>query len=263
MIFKNFNYYRPETIEEAQRLLSSKENCRIISGGTFILPFLKNQEIFPKNIIGLKNITSLKNIEKTDDFISIGSTATLDDIKRSNLIKNYIPVLNKFIPEIATPQIRNMASIGGNITCGLPWADLVFLLLALDAELRFTEKNISIKDYLLQRKDFTQFLLKYINIPRINITKYFFIRIPRSNSTDIPLASVCIIKADKDYRVSCNLGNALPQRFPKTEKALQDGESNIEVVFNDELNLLQKDELRRRIISVNFRRLLNEYKNKS
>lgn len=262
MILKSFNYYRPQTIEEAQEFLSSKEDALILSGGTFILPFIKNQDEFPKNIIGLKNISSLKNIEKKDDFISIGSSVTLDEISKNNLIKNYIKILSEFSREIATPQIRNMATIGGNITCGMPWADLLFLLLALDAELEFTNKSISAKDYLIQRREFSKVLLKNINIPRINITKYSFVRIPRINNTDIPLTSLCIIKTDKDFRVSCNLGNNFPQRFPKTEKALADNGS-VESVFDDELKLLQKDEFRRRIISVNFRRLLDEYKNKS
>lgn len=260
MILKQFGYYRPQTTEEAQELLFSKDDARILSGGTFIFPFLKKQENFPKNIIGLKNITSLKNIEKKDDSILIGSAVTLDDIKRSILIKNYIPLLFDFMPLVATSQIRNMATIGGNILCGLPWADLPFLLVALDAKLEFVEKSIPITDYLTQRKNFSKALLKNINIPRINITKYVFTRIPRSNNNDIPLISICIIQAKTDFRVSCNLGNNFPARFPKTEKIFQENgdKHNLEIVFNDELKIMQKDDFYRKIIFENFKRLLNE-----
>lgn len=236
MILKEFVYHRPRTLGEADKLLKALESAKILAGGTFLLTRLRGGAHY-KNIISLKDILCLSAIKKTKEAIIIGAMATLDDIMRNSEIKKHLPLLSESIAEVATPQIRNMATIGGNICSRLPWADLPYILLALNAKQNFSKQKI----------------LREIIIPLSPITKYAFLRMPKTNNTDIPLCSVCIVKIDKGVAVAANLGNNLPRRFPKTEKDL-----NIDT-FARELSEVQKDEYLRQMLVVCFKRALERY----
>lgn len=267
MILKNFNYYRPQTIKEAQELMDRLENPLILAGGTFVLTFLKNSSSFPKDIIGLKNIKELTAIKKEKEYISIGSMVTLDDLCRNELVTKNFPILKEAILEIATPQIRNMASIGGNICSGLPWSDLAYLLLALDAELAFLDKKISLNEFLNSVKIKNESLLKEIKIPLKQITKHIFIRVSRLNSTDIPQGGVCIIEIEGKTRVSLNLGNKFAKRFNRTEEYLnkeknlenQDNLKKASEVFLQELSLVENQDYQKQMFLIHFKRALEKY----
>ncbi|MEW6170370.1 MAG: FAD binding domain-containing protein [Candidatus Omnitrophota bacterium] len=263
MILKNFNYYRPQTIKEAQELMNSLESPLILAGGTFVLTFFKKSNDFSKNIIGLKNIKELTAIKKEKEYISIGSMVTLDNLCRNDFIKKDFSFLMQVISEVATPQIRNMASIGGNICSGLPWADLAYLMLALDAELVFVDKKIKINEFLDLPKE-KKVILKEIKISLNKITRYAFTRIPRLNNTDITQGAVCIIEAGDKVRISANLGNNFARIFKETQSNLnqmlkKDQEKDLINIFSKELNLVQKDEYLREIIVNCFKKSLRIY----
>lgn len=109
-------YYRPKTVEEALSLLEDyKGEAKIIAGGIDLIGLLKNKIISPKVLISLKNIENLRYIREDEDGINIGSLSLIDDISSSPLIKEKIPMLSELCRLIGSPQIRNMATIGGNL----------------------------------------------------------------------------------------------------------------------------------------------------
>lgn len=263
MILKEFQYYRPKTLKEAQGLLKNLKDVKILAGGTFLLTNLKNSNTYPKNIIGLKNIKELYGIKKNKDSLVIGAMQDLDSIVKNEHVRNNIVILSEAISQIATAQIRNMATIGGNICSGLPWADLGSIFLALNAELSFVDKKarISMSDFLKSPKKFTsRSILNNIIIPLKKIDKYAFVRMTKSNATDIPLGSVCIVKDSKGISITANLGKDFPKKFIKTEDFLKKFAAKdfnkIVAIFKLELDSCLRDDFTKEILLVCFKKAL-------
>ena len=108
-----FNFIQPESLNEAIKL---SDNAHIYAGGTDMLGLLKDEIIRTKNVINLKNIKGLDNIEdRGSKGIEIGSLVKIADLIENKTIQEKCPLLWKTAKEIASPQLRNMGTVGGNI----------------------------------------------------------------------------------------------------------------------------------------------------
>ncbi|MFH1692525.1 MAG: FAD binding domain-containing protein [Candidatus Omnitrophota bacterium] len=263
MMLKDFNYFLPETIEDAQELLKSLDEAVFLAGGTFSLPLFKKSGKIAKNIIGLKKVRGLDSMRMDKDILWIGSMMTLDGIARDPAVREYFPAFCESIMQIAAVQIRNMATLGGNICSCLPWVDLPAILLAMGAILDFGDKKVTIGEFLKSPKAcLKKNLLRGIMIPVQKVKKFIFIRLPRTNATDIPLCAVCFVETDKDVVLTANIGNSYPFRFKVTESFLQKSngcklEDALET-FSDELSF-QKDAYRKEMLRVCFKKVLEHY----
>lgn len=119
----HFEYHRPVKCISALKLLSSLNNAKILAGGTDLLPQMRDDVFNPNHIIDINNITELCNIEKKNKLISLGSTVNLLQISNSSIVKENLPALHEATSQMGSPQIRNRATIGGNICNASPAAD--------------------------------------------------------------------------------------------------------------------------------------------
>jgi len=112
-----FEYLKPQNLEEVLDFLHEyKDDARIISGGTDLLVRMKKGLLAPKYLISLKNIKSLSKIEIEDEFITIGSGTSLNDIYKSDLVKKKIPALANSAQSVGAWSIQHFrGTIGGNI----------------------------------------------------------------------------------------------------------------------------------------------------
>ncbi|OIP35645.1 MAG: hypothetical protein AUK47_16385 [Deltaproteobacteria bacterium CG2_30_63_29] len=112
-----FAYHRPRDLEEAVALLSELgPDAKLIAGGTDLLPNMKHGLLAPKHLIALDAISDLDRVEVLDDgSLSIGALTRLSDLAVHPTIRVLIPVLAEAAAEVASPQIRNMGTIGGNV----------------------------------------------------------------------------------------------------------------------------------------------------
>jgi len=112
---KDFNYEIAHSIEEAAKLKSPKTSY--ISGGTDVLGVLKDEVLAnpPETLIDLKGIENLKGITESDQKLSIGATTTLSELTENQAVQKYFPMLAEAAHSVATPNIRNVATVGGNI----------------------------------------------------------------------------------------------------------------------------------------------------
>ena len=110
--------YRPETVDEAVTLLNENgRRARVLAGGTDLLGTIR-EKIHPddvEEIISLKDIGDIKAIKDGDDYLEIGSMVTLSEIGNSPLLRSEFPLIADAANTVASPQIRHMATIGGNI----------------------------------------------------------------------------------------------------------------------------------------------------
>jgi aerobic carbon-monoxide dehydrogenase medium subunit len=130
-----FDFYQPATLQEASRL--RKDNGpggRFLAGGTDLVIAMKEKGLLPKYIVDLKRVPGLAGIrENGDGSITLGALTTLYTIETSALIKRKYPFLAQSAAEVGSIQIRNRATIGGNMANASPSADTSPALMALGA----------------------------------------------------------------------------------------------------------------------------------
>lgn len=131
------NILEPETTNEALEMLSSNPRLKIIAGGTDVLIRLHHGAMEAIELLSIRKIKGLDEITIIEDgTISIGAMASFSQIFRNNVVNQYIPVLAEGAVSMGGPQIRNMATIGGNVCNGAVSADSAPALFALNAVLR-------------------------------------------------------------------------------------------------------------------------------
>ncbi len=130
-----FDYYQPATVQEASRLLKANgPGGRILAGGTDLVIAMKEKGLLPPYVVDLKRVPGLSGIrENSDGSIRLGALTTLYEIETAPLIKTKYPFLAQSAAEVGSIQIRNRATIGGNLANASPSADTSPALLALSA----------------------------------------------------------------------------------------------------------------------------------
>ncbi|QGP91189.1 Nicotinate dehydrogenase FAD-subunit [Neomoorella glycerini] len=147
-------YFEAATVNEATALLAANPNLTIIAGGTDVLIKLHHGQIEKAALLSIRKIKSLQGIRKLEDgTIVIGPLTTFTQVVNDPVIKDNIPVLAEAALSMGGPQIRNVATIGGNICNGATSADSASTLLALDARLKLQsnqgERVVPIQEFYL------------------------------------------------------------------------------------------------------------------
>jgi len=131
-----FSYLTPKSTSEALSLLISLgDRARIIAGGTDLLVQMKQKKYRPEYLISLSGIEELAGIKEENGGLVIGALTTHRQLEMSPLIRRDYPILTDALIKLGSVQVRNLATIGGNLCNGAPSADTAPPLLALNARL--------------------------------------------------------------------------------------------------------------------------------
>ena len=131
---KSFDFFEPTTLAEASRLFA-QEHAQLLAGGTDLVIGMKALTETPQSVISLQKIPGLTGITtEADKSISIGAMAKVREVELSADIQQHHTALAEGASEIGSIQIRNLATIGGNIAHASPAADTVAGLLVADAQ---------------------------------------------------------------------------------------------------------------------------------
>ncbi len=136
----SFEYLAPSSIQGALELLQSLD-ARPIAGGTDLLVSIENRKTNPRYVVDLKRIGELDYIKHDGDALEIGALATLNSVSTSKLVNQPFPVLAQAADTVGSWQIRNWATLGGNLCNAAPSADTAVALLALDAQVKFENEE--------------------------------------------------------------------------------------------------------------------------
>lgn len=111
-----FEFRAPRTLEEAARILNG-EGSKVmpLAGGTDLLPNMKRRQQVPRTVMSLRHIESLTHVQLGESGSRLGACLTLSDIAEDSRFRNGLTALAQAASQVATPQIRNMATLGGNI----------------------------------------------------------------------------------------------------------------------------------------------------
>ena len=131
----------PQSLEESKEMLESYKPSKILAGGTDLVLDLRRGKLEADYLINLNRVKELKNIEDRETSISIGSMVTFAELKENPLIKKHFSALVDAAASMGSPQIRNIATIGGNIVNAAPAADIIPCLLCFAGTLKFESKS--------------------------------------------------------------------------------------------------------------------------
>jgi len=109
-----FEYVSPHTRSQAISLLgASWGNTEILAGGTDLLALMKDDVITPRRLVNIKDIADIRGVSSTPQGLRVGALTTLGELAES--VREDYPALSEALLEAASPQIRNMATVGGNL----------------------------------------------------------------------------------------------------------------------------------------------------
>lgn len=152
MIPPSFEYFRPKTISEAVALLQQHgDDAKILSGGQSLIPMMKLRLARPGYLVDINRISGLAYIKEEGGFLRIGGLTREADVEASPLVRSKYPIILDTASVIADPQVRNLATVGGNLAHGDPANDHGATMLALGAQIVATgakgQRVIRIEDF--------------------------------------------------------------------------------------------------------------------
>ena len=124
-------FYLPERLEEVFALLERHPEARLIAGGTDLGLELSHKRLEDPVLIGLERVRELHGLEVSDEAVVIGAGVTLSRLEHE--LAGVFPALDEMLRWFAARQVRNRATVGGNLGTASPIGDLAPVLLALDA----------------------------------------------------------------------------------------------------------------------------------
>jgi CO/xanthine dehydrogenase FAD-binding subunit len=135
-------YVAPSSLEQAAEYLQHSGEVTILAGGTDLMPQSHGGKLNLKRaLMNIQHIPELKGIAIDDGAIRIGALATITEIMQSELVKKHLPILIDACDHFASNQIRNAATLGGNVCNASPAGDMLVPLLVLDAEVELASKS--------------------------------------------------------------------------------------------------------------------------
>ncbi len=224
----------PESLQEALNLKESLgKDANYIAGGTLIQLQREQGIPLPSNLISLEKIQELNGIKvnQEDSLLTIGSLTTVMELRTHPLLETKWKLLTHAAKEIASPAVRNRATIGGNIAYGI--GDILPALLAVDAEIQLFDgngsRNEKIWDYVKEHMRLKSGLILSIHLPAPSSTgrtKQFYRKIGRREAfipSIVTVSGHCLIDHDgrlTEIRLAAGGGATIPQRLIECEKLL-------------------------------------------
>ena len=152
MIPPSFEYLRPKTVPEAVAMLQQHgDEAKILSGGQSLIPMMKLRLARPGFLIDINRISGLSYVKEEGGYLKIGGLTREAELESSPLVRSKYPILLDTAHVIADPQVRNMATVGGNLAHGDPANDHPATMVALGAQVIATgpkgERVIPIEDF--------------------------------------------------------------------------------------------------------------------
>src|SRR5262245_27479259 len=132
MLPSKFDYHRPESLDEALRLLSELDDAKVLAGGQSLIPVMKLRLAAPDHLVDINRVPGLDGIGETDGELRLGALARHNHVAGSDVVARY-PMIAAAAPQIADPIVRDLGTIGGSLAHADPAGDYGAWMLAAGA----------------------------------------------------------------------------------------------------------------------------------
>jgi len=209
---KKFDYLRPQTLEEALSLLNQHgKKAKLIAGGTDVIVMIKQKAIAPDVLISLQGIPGLDQI-KYNGSLSIGPMVTHRAIEKSEVIRKYFSALTDAADYLGSVQIRNVATLGGNLCTAAPSADTATPLLVLGTQVTIKnpkdERTLPIERFFQGPGESvlkTGEMVRELVIPKLlPNTGSAYYKLQRRLALDLPILGVSVLLSLDKNKVTCS-----------------------------------------------------------
>lgn len=247
-ILTPFEYFRPETLDEALELLATKENAKVLAGGTDLVVQLKEKMIHPANVIDITHVPELKEFKVEDGKGAVFGACTTDAFcEFSKELKAKFPAFAYAAGEIGGPQVREMGTIGGNLSNSGPSAETpaslicyrARLILARKVDGKVVEREIPVEDFITgNRKNCLEpgEIIKTVILPEPDANthvKYHYVGM--RSSMEIDIANMCIrldMDGDTIKDAMCVMGSVairplISEKVPAVLKGTKIGDEEV------------------------------------
>ena len=198
-----FTYLAPTTVAEVCALLAEhQDRAAVMAGGTNLLPKMKRREKVPEYLISLAKVPGLNHVGYSDaDGLRLGPMVTIHDIDTSPIVRQKFPALAQAAENLASAQVRNSATVGGNLGNAAPCADTPPSLLALDAKLKLIsasgQRTLTVDQFYVapfQSAMRTDEMLVEIEVPNTaEGTTGVYMRHAFRGAMDYPLVGIAVV----------------------------------------------------------------------
>ncbi|MDM8542238.1 xanthine dehydrogenase FAD-binding subunit XdhB [Desulfococcaceae bacterium HSG9] len=248
-------YNKAQNVKEAVNLLAADPDAKIIAGGTDVLIRLHGGSKEYRNLVDINGLAELKEIsEEAGGAVRIGSMATFSEIMDSDIVNRCVPVIAEAVSTVGGPQLRNTATMGGNICNGAVSADSAGALLVLQADLEIQgiggEREVPVVGFhqgpgrvsLKQGDVLTAFRIKPENYKGFGASYYKYAMRDAMDIATIGCAAAARLDGDKidELRLAFTVAAPKPIRCEHAEKTAA-GKPLSEKTLEAISDIVQKD----------------------
>jgi len=230
----SIKYLRTKSLKEATANLLAYKDARVLAGGTDLILQMERKKVALTHLIDLSFIPGIDGLEMKEDFLSLGTMISIQDIHESTQVREEFPAIAEAAGNLGCWQVRNRATLGGNLANAAPSAEMAPPLIALGALVKLVGPD---GDRLLPLENFFKGpgvtdlqpgeLLVEVMVPRPPADrKMIYLRHSLRRSMDISLVNMAVC-FDDDQNVTQNVRVVLgavaptPIRARKTEHLLE------------------------------------------
>lgn len=225
----SYSLYRPETVDEAIAIQARTGGSYLAGGTVTMVDLHRGKEI--DTLISLDRLTALREIIREEDSLRIGAGVTMDDLENSIDVRTFAHALWQAACEVGGPQIRNRATLGGNLAAASPSSDCAVPLLAMDAKLRVCglagERTIPLREFFLGRFRHTlkpDEIIVSIEIPAS--TASAFRKVGKRNALAVSCLNMAVVRRAGEISVAVGAAAPKPLYCAETSRLLSAGDVN-------------------------------------
>lgn len=270
-MLNHFTYFKPQTESELlEKVKSYGDDTKILAGGTDLLIYMKQGITAPKVLIDVKGISEYsKIVTASDGSISIGASVTCNEVIENECINKHFPVLVEAAKTLGSYQLRNRATVIGNICNASPAADMAGPLLVLGALVIIGNdsggREILLKDFFI---GFKKNILKVDEfVKAIKVPAYFrdaksgYLKSSRIKGHDLGICNVAMCRVNGTLKVAVGSCAVTPVLLPDFESDRDGTKFVIEAAMNN-INpisdIRSSKEYRKHMVKVFIKRLLEK-----
>lgn len=232
-MFDISGYYQASSALDAVSALSADPSAVVVAGGTDVLIQVREGRLAGRRLVSVHGISGLRGIRDEGDDLVIGSGCTFSEIAASGLLASRAGVLCGAADQVGSPQIRNVATIGGNVCNGVTSADSACSLMVLEAELELLgtggSRMVPIREWYAGPGKTVRCageILTAVRLPKKSHENFFahYIKYGKREAMEISTLGCAVgvrLSDDKkiveELRVAFGVAAPTPVRCPKTE----------------------------------------------
>lgn len=250
-MLSKFDYFRPDTLEEALEYLDNNSGTNILAGGTDIMLELRSNKIDVKHLLDIKNIPETKKLSYVPgEGLFIGASVPVNKLSEDDVIREKYTALVNSTDTLASYQIRNRATLVGNICHASPGADTSAPLLVYDAKVHIASKEgtrvVGIADFFTGIKKTTlkdNEMVVGVSLPDVEEGDHsIYLRKSRIKGHDLCNVGLAMrLTPNKEVYVAIGAVEPIPVRLSELEKSISEKE------LNEDLGTWIQEEIKKHI----------------